>query len=80
MVKQAVALQVSKEVLVLEKKPYTLVDLGGVYNFDKKLQFSAGVYNIANKQNEDPYQSDLNRTDQRNIDGRRFSVAMNMKF
>ena len=37
-------------------------------------------YNIANKQNEDPYQSDLNRTDQRNIDGRRFSVAMNMKF
>ena len=66
--------------LGLKKKPYTLVDLGGVYNFDKKLQFSAGVYNIANKQNEDPYQSDLNRTDQRNIDGRRFSVAMNMKF
>ena len=66
--------------LGLKKKPYTLVDLGGVYNFDKKLQFSAGVYNIANKQNEDPYQSNLNRTDQRNIDGRRFSVAMNMKF
>ncbi|MCT7485474.1 TonB-dependent receptor [Aliarcobacter cryaerophilus] len=66
--------------LGLKKKPYTLVDLGGVYNFDKKLQFSAGVYNIANKQNEDPYQSDLNRTDQRSIDGRRFSVAMNMKF
>ena len=66
--------------LGLKKKPYTLVDVGGVYNFDKKLQFSAGVYNIANKQNEDPYQSDLNRTDQRNIDGRRFSVAMNMKF
>ncbi|MGJ0333842.1 TonB-dependent receptor [Aliarcobacter cryaerophilus] len=66
--------------LGLKKKSYTLVDLGGVYNFDKKLQFSAGVYNIANKKNEDPYKSDLNRTDQRSIDGRRFSVAMNMKF
>ncbi|WP_418186302.1 TonB-dependent receptor domain-containing protein [Aliarcobacter vitoriensis] len=54
--------------LGLEKRAYTLVDLGGVYNYDKKLQFTAGVYNIAN------------RTNERNLDGRRFSVAMNMKF
>lgn len=65
--------------LGLKKKAYTLVDVGGVYNFDKKLQFAAGIYNIANKKNENPYLI-LNRTDQRDLDGRRFSIAMNLKF
>ncbi|WP_418179109.1 TonB-dependent receptor domain-containing protein [Aliarcobacter lanthieri] len=65
--------------LGLEKKAYTLVDLGGVYKYDNKLQFSAGVYNIANKTNE-VTGVDVNRTNERDLDGRRFSVAMNMKF
>ncbi|QKF58925.1 TonB-dependent receptor domain-containing protein [Aliarcobacter lanthieri] len=65
--------------IATKKKAYTVVDLGGVYNFDKKLQFSAGVYNISNKKNNNPW-VELNTTDQRDIDGRRFSVAMNMKF
>ncbi|WP_418187273.1 TonB-dependent receptor domain-containing protein [Aliarcobacter lanthieri] len=65
--------------LGLEKKAYTLVDLGGVYNYDKKLQFLAGIYNVANRTN-DIVESDVNRTNERNLDGRRFSVAMNMKF
>ena len=58
-----------------DKNPsYTFVDLGTVYKYDKKLQFSAGAYNIANKEvtTEDGYDSIL--------DGRRYSVAMNLKF
>jgi outer membrane receptor for ferrienterochelin and colicins len=58
-----------------DKNPsYTFVDLGAVYKYDKKLQFSAGAYNLANKEvtTEDGYDSIL--------DGRRYSVAMNLKF
>ncbi|OCL98620.1 Colicin I receptor precursor [Aliarcobacter thereius] len=62
----------------MEKKAYTLFDVGTVYNYDKNLQFSAGIYNLTNKKN-DKLEAE-NRTDQRNLDGRRFSFAMNMKF
>ncbi|MFY4809932.1 TonB-dependent receptor domain-containing protein [Aliarcobacter butzleri] len=65
--------------LGLKKRAYTTVDLGAVYNYDKKLQFLAGVYNVANEKNNDPYLT-LNRTDERDIDGRRYSIAMNLKF
>lgn len=52
---------------------YTFVDLGGVYKYDKKLSFNAGVYNIANKDVTDDGNSNV-------LDGRRYSVAMNLKF
>ncbi|MCT7908086.1 TonB-dependent receptor [Arcobacter lacus] len=58
-----------------DKNPsYTFVDLGAVYKHDKNLQFTAGVYNVANKEvtSEDGYDYIL--------DGRRYSVAMNLKF
>lgn len=57
----------------VERKAYTLLDLGGVYKYDDKLQFLAGVYNISNEINEDA-------DNERDIDGRRYSVAMNLKF
>ncbi|MCR1816245.1 TonB-dependent receptor domain-containing protein [Aliarcobacter butzleri] len=57
-----------------DKTPsYTFVDLGTVYKYDKKLQFSAGIYNIANKNVLDDGNSNV-------LDGRRYSVAMNLKF
>jgi outer membrane receptor for ferrienterochelin and colicins len=65
--------------LGLEKRAYTTLDLGAVYNYDKKLQFLAGVYNIANEKNKEADLT-LNRTDERDIDGRRYSIAMNLKF
>ncbi len=52
---------------------YTFVDLGAVYKYDKKLSFNAGVYNIANKNVLEDGNSNV-------LDGRRYSVAMNMKF
>ncbi|RBQ30822.1 TonB-dependent receptor [Arcobacter sp. FW59] len=52
---------------------YTFVDLGTVYKYDEKLQFSAGVYNIANKNVLDDGNSSV-------LDGRRYSVAMNLRF
>ncbi len=58
-----------------DKNPaYTYVDLGSVYNYDKKISFTAGVYNVANKEvtSEDGFDYIL--------DGRRFSLAMNVKF
>ncbi|PUE67455.1 TonB-dependent receptor domain-containing protein [Arcobacter lacus] len=58
-----------------DKNPsYTFVDLGAVYKYDKNLQFTAGVYNLQNKEvtTDDGYDYIL--------DGRRYSVAMNLKF
>ncbi|MFW3338942.1 TonB-dependent receptor domain-containing protein [Aliarcobacter butzleri] len=58
-----------------DKNPsYTFVDLGAVYKYDKNLQFTAGIYNLQNKEvtTDDGYDSIL--------DGRRYSVAMNLKF
>ncbi|WP_418186303.1 TonB-dependent receptor domain-containing protein [Aliarcobacter vitoriensis] len=52
---------------------YTFVDLGAVYKYDKNLSFNAGVYNIANKNVLDDGNSNV-------LDGRRYSVAMNLKF
>ncbi|WP_026803789.1 TonB-dependent receptor domain-containing protein [Aliarcobacter lanthieri] len=52
---------------------YTFVDLGGVYKYDKNLSFNAGIYNVSNKDVTDDGNSNV-------LDGRRFSVAMNMKF
>ncbi|WP_228286255.1 TonB-dependent receptor domain-containing protein [Arcobacter vandammei] len=52
---------------------YTFVDLGAVYKYDKNLSFNAGIYNIANKDVTDDGNSNV-------LDGRRYSVAMNMKF
>lgn len=52
---------------------YTFVDLGAVYKYDKNLSFNAGIYNIANKNVLDDGNSNV-------LDGRRYSVAMNMKF
>jgi outer membrane receptor for ferrienterochelin and colicins len=52
---------------------YTFVDLGAVYKYDDKLQFSTGVYNIANKNVSDDGNSSV-------LDGRRYNFAMNLKF
>lgn len=52
---------------------YTFVDLGAVYKYDKNLSFNAGIYNVANKNVLDDGNSNV-------LDGRRYSVAMNMKF
>lgn len=52
---------------------YTLADLGLVYDLAENLTLSAGVYNLMNKEiNRDEYSMVL--------DGRRYSVAMQMKF
>ncbi|MFV7791230.1 TonB-dependent receptor domain-containing protein [Aliarcobacter lanthieri] len=53
---------------------YTFVDLGGVYNYDKNLKFTAGIYNLTNKE------VFTNDVQERVLDGRRYSVAMNLKF
>ncbi len=65
---------VSSDGSSITKTPsYTFVDLGLVYKYDKKLQFSSGVYNIGNKNVLDDGNSSV-------LDGRRYSFAMNMKF
>ncbi|OUY09050.1 TonB-dependent receptor domain-containing protein [Acinetobacter populi] len=53
---------------------YTFVDLGAVYKYSNNLKFTGGIYNVANKDvtTEDGYSYIL--------DGRRYSIAMNMKF
>ncbi|MCT7467678.1 TonB-dependent receptor domain-containing protein [Aliarcobacter cryaerophilus] len=57
-----------------DKTPsYTFIDLGTVYKYDNKLQFSAGIYNLTNKNVLDDGNSNV-------LDGRRYSVAMNLKF
>lgn len=61
------------KILTNKTPSYTFVDLGGVYKYDKKLSFNAGVYNIANKDVTDDGNSNV-------LDGRRYSVAMNLKF
>lgn len=57
----------------LSTPSYTFVDLGAVYKYNEKLEFAAGVYNIANKNVVDDGNSSV-------LDGRRYSVAMNLKF
>ncbi|MCT7549944.1 TonB-dependent receptor [Aliarcobacter butzleri] len=57
----------------IQTPSYTFIDLGTVYKYDKDLSFTAGVYNITNK--------DVTDDDNTNVlDGRRYSVAMNLKF
>lgn len=53
---------------------YTFVDLGAVYSYDKNLKFTAGIYNLTNKE------VFTNDVQERVLDGRRYSVAMNLKF
>ncbi|AOA57309.1 TonB-dependent receptor domain-containing protein [Acinetobacter larvae] len=58
-----------------EKDPaYTFIDLGAVYKYSDNLKFTAGVYNLANKEvtTDDGYSYIL--------DGRRYSVGVNFKF
>ncbi|ALH96623.1 TonB-dependent receptor [Acinetobacter equi] len=52
---------------------YTFVDLGAVYKYTDNLEFATGVYNVANKNVVDDGNSYV-------LDGRRYSVAMNIKF
>lgn len=52
---------------------YTFADLGGVYKFDKKTKLKAGIYNIANK-------SVTTDNNTMILDGRRFSMAIDIKF
>ncbi len=52
---------------------YTFVDVGAVYKHDDKLQFSTGIYNLANKNVVDDGNSSV-------LDGRKYSFAMNLKF
>lgn len=52
---------------------YTFVDLGAVYKYDDRLEFAAGVYNVANK-------NVLDDDNDYVLDGRRYSLAMNLKF
>lgn len=57
----------------IQTPSYSFVDLGAVYKYNDKLQFTTGVYNLANK----------NVLDSGNVyvlDGRRYSFAMNLKF
>ena len=56
-----------------ETPAYSTVDLGVVYKATKDLSFKAGVYNVANKQITN---ADYGIT----LDGRRYNVAMNLKF
>lgn len=64
----------SPERFAQKYQPYTFVDLGAVYNYDKKLKFTAGAYNIGNKE------LDTSGALPRVLDGRRYSVAMDLKF
>lgn len=52
---------------------YTFVDLGAVYKYSEQLQFSTGIYNVANKNVQDSGNDSV-------LDGRRYSFAMNVKF
>ncbi len=52
---------------------YTFVDLGAVYNYSDELKFSTGIYNVGNKNVLDDGNAWV-------LDGRRFSVAVNLKF
>ncbi len=57
-----------------EKTPsYTFVDLGAVYKHNDQLQFSTGVYNLANK-------NVVEDGNEYVLDGRRYSFALNYKF
>lgn len=53
---------------------FTFVDVGAVYKYDSKLQFMGGIYNISNR--EVTGENDSGTL----LDGRRFSLAMNLKF
>ncbi|MCT7579669.1 TonB-dependent receptor domain-containing protein [Aliarcobacter butzleri] len=56
-----------------ETPSYYTSDLGVVYKATKDLSFKAGIYNVENKQITD---ADYGIT----LDGRRYSIAMNLKF
>lgn len=57
-----------------DKTPsYSFIDLGAVYKYDEKLQFSTGIYNLANKNVVDSGNASV-------LDGRKYSFAVNMKF
>nr|WP_306458718.1 TonB-dependent receptor [Aliarcobacter vitoriensis] len=56
-----------------ETPAYHTSDLGVVYKATKDLSFKAGVYNVANKQITN---ADYGIT----LDGRRYNIAMNLKF
>lgn len=57
-----------------DKTPsYSFVDLGAVYKHNDKLQFSTGIYNLANKNVVDSGNSSV-------LDGRKYSFAVNLKF
>lgn len=60
-------------VTTTETKAYTFVDLGALYKYDDQLEFSTGIYNLANKNVVDDGNSYV-------LDGRRYSFAMNFKF
>lgn len=53
---------------------YTFVDVGAVYKYDEKLQFMGGIYNVSDR--EVTGETDSGTL----LDGRRFSLAMNIKF
>lgn len=53
---------------------FTFADVGAVYKYDDKLQFMGGIYNITDR--EVTGESDSGTL----LDGRRFSLAMNIKF
>lgn len=63
----------TKKVTTTETKSYTFVDLGAVYKYSDKLDFTTGIYNIANKNVVDDGNTSV-------LDGRRYSFAMNVKF
>ena len=63
----------TKAVTTTETKSYTFVDVGTVYKYDDKLEFAAGIYNVANKNVVEDGNSYV-------LDGRRYSIAMNVKF
>jgi len=52
---------------------YTFVDVGAVYKYDEKLQFSTGIYNVTNKNVLEDGNSWV-------LDGRRYNFALNYKF
>lgn len=57
----------------IQTPSYTFADIGAVYKYDHKLQFSTGIYNLANKDVVDDGNSSV-------LDGRRYSFAVNLKF
>lgn len=52
---------------------YTFIDVGAVYNYSDDLKLSTGIYNLQNKNVLEDGNSWV-------LDGRRISVAMNLKF